>query len=43
MCSYPCSLFQIAISLEEWNHEKKINIAKVVAIEQPSIDKGINI
>ena len=43
MCSYPCSLFQIAVSLEEWNHEKKINIAKVVAIEQPSVDKGINI
>jgi len=43
MCSYPCTLFQVAVSLEEWNHEKKINIAKVVAIEQPSVNKGINI
>ena len=43
MCSYPCALFQVAVSLEEWNHEKKLNEAKVAGIIQPTVDKGINI
>ena len=42
MCSYPCTLFQIAATLEEFQREERAQKAKIV-IAQPVVDKGINI
>ena len=42
MCNYPCALFQMAVSLEEWHHQQKLNESKII-INQPTPDKGINI
>lgn len=42
MCNYPCALFQIAVSLEEWNYERKLNEAKIV-IAHPIPNVGVNI
>lgn len=42
MCSYPCSLFQMAVTLEEIQLEEKAQKIKI-AMAQPIAEKGINI
>jgi len=42
MCSYPCSLFQMVVTLEEFQNQAKVQKIKMMT-QEPSVEKGINI